>query len=76
MTTVSDWAVFAKVAELKSLSKAGRELRIIVEPSKVSDDESLWLSRDIANRIEREVQFPGEIKVTVIRETRAVEIAH
>jgi len=56
--------------------QAGRELRIIVEPSKVSDDESLWLSRDIANRIEREVQYPGEIKVTVIRETRAVEIAH
>ena len=56
--------------------QAGRELRIIVEPSKVSDDESLWLSRDIAKRIEREVQYPGEIKVTVIRETRAVEIAH
>jgi len=56
--------------------QAGRELRIIVEPSKVSDDESLWLSRDIATRIEREVQYPGEIKVTVIRETRAVEIAH
>jgi len=56
--------------------QAGRELRIIVEPSKLSDDESLWLSRDIANRIEREVQYPGEIKVTVIRETRAVEIAH
>jgi ribonuclease Y len=56
--------------------QAGRELRIIVEPNTVSDDESVWLSRDIANRIEREVQFPGEIKVTVIRETRAVEIAH
>jgi ribonuclease Y len=56
--------------------QAGRELRIIVEPTKVSDDESLCLSRDIANRIEREVQYPGEIKVTVIRETRAVEIAH
>lgn len=56
--------------------QAGRELRIIVEASKVSDDESIWLSRDIANRIQREVQYPGEIKVTVIRETRAVEIAH
>ena len=49
---------------------------VIVESQKVNDDESVWLSRDIANRIEREVQFPGEIKVTVIRETRAVEIAH
>ncbi len=56
--------------------QAGRELRIIVESDKVSDDESVWLSRDIANRIQREVQYPGEIKVTVIRETRAVEIAH
>ncbi len=56
--------------------QAGRELRIIVESGKVSDDESIWLSRDIANRIQREVQYPGEIKVTVIRETRAVEIAH
>lgn len=56
--------------------QAGRELRIIVESQKVSDDESIWLSRDIANRIQREVQYPGEIKVTVIRETRAVEIAH
>jgi len=56
--------------------QAGRELRIIVESNKVSDDESIWLSRDIANRIQREVQYPGEIKVTVIRETRAVEIAH
>ena len=56
--------------------QAGRELRIIVESGQVSDDESMWLSRDIANRIQREVQYPGEIKVTVIRETRAVEIAH
>ncbi len=56
--------------------QAGRELRIIVESGKVSDIESIWLSRDIANRIQREVQYPGEIKVTVIRETRAVEIAH
>ena len=56
--------------------QAGRELRIIVESSKVSDIESIWLSRDIANRVQREVQYPGEIKVTVIRETRAVEIAH
>ena len=55
--------------------QAGRELRIIVEAVKVSDDESVWLSKDIAKRIEKEVQYPGEIKVTVIRETRAVEFA-
>jgi ribonuclease Y len=55
--------------------QAGRELRIIVEANRVSDDEALWLSRDIAKKIEAELQYPGQIKVTVIRETRSVEYA-
>ena len=55
--------------------QAGRELRIIVEASRVTDDEALWLSRDVAKKIESELQYPGQIKVTVIRETRAVEYA-
>jgi len=55
--------------------QAGRELRIIVESDQVSDNEAIWLSKDIAKRIEKEVQYPGEIKVTVIRETRAVGLA-
>ena len=55
--------------------QAGRELRIIVESEEVSDHEAVWLSKDIAKRIEKEVQYPGEIKVTVIRETRAVGFA-
>lgn len=55
--------------------QAGRELRIIVEAAKVTDDEALWLSKDIAKKIETELQYPGQIKVTVIRETRAVEYA-
>jgi ribonuclease Y len=55
--------------------QAGRELRIIVEASRLSDDEALWLSRDVAKKIEAELQYPGQIKVTVIRETRAVEYA-
>jgi len=55
--------------------QAGRELRIIVESDEVSDNEAVWLSKDIAKRIEKEVQYPGEIKVTVIRETRAVGFA-
>ncbi|MGD8330136.1 MAG: ribonuclease Y [Acidobacteriota bacterium] len=55
--------------------QAGRELRIIVESDQVSDNEAVWLSKDIAKRIEKEVQYPGEIKVTVIRETRAVGYA-
>jgi ribonuclease Y len=55
--------------------QAGRELRIVVEANKVTDDEALWLSRDVAKKIEAELQYPGQIKVTVIRETRAVEYA-
>jgi ribonuclease Y len=55
--------------------QAGREIRIMVESEKVSDDEAVWLSKDIARRIENELEYPGQIKVTVIRETRAVEYA-
>ncbi len=55
--------------------QAGREIRVMVEGSKVTDEQSLMLSRDIARKIEREMKYPGQIKVTVIRETRAVEHA-
>jgi len=55
--------------------QAGRELRIIVESEKLSDDDAVWLSRDVAKKIEAELTYPGQIKVTVIRETRAVEFA-
>ncbi len=55
--------------------QAGREIRIIVDSGKISDEQSLWLSKDIARRVEAELTYPGQIKVTVIRETRAVEYA-
>ncbi len=55
--------------------QAGREIRIIVESERISDEATVWLSKDIARRIENELQYPGQIKVTVIRETRAVEFA-
>jgi ribonuclease Y len=55
--------------------QAGREIRIVVESDRVSDEETVWLSKDIARRIETELEYPGQIKVTVIRETRAVEYA-
>ena len=55
--------------------QAGREIRIMVESDKISDEETVWLSKDIAKRIENELEYPGQIKVTVIRETRAVEYA-
>ncbi len=55
--------------------QAGREIRIMVESEKISDEEAIWLSKDIARRIENELEYPGHIKVTVIRETRAVDYA-
>ncbi len=55
--------------------QAGRELRVIIEPSRLSDDEAHMLSRDIARKIEQELVYPGQIKVCVIRETRAIEYA-
>jgi ribonuclease Y len=55
--------------------QAGREIRIMVESERVTDEEAVWLSKDIARRIENELEYPGQIKVTVIRETRAVEFA-
>lgn len=56
--------------------QAGRELRVIVESEIISDEESVFLSRDIAKKIEESLTFPGQIRVTVIRETRAVEYAN
>jgi ribonuclease Y len=55
--------------------QAGRELRIIVESETISDEKAVWLARDVAKKVEAELTYPGQIKVTVIRETRAVEYA-
>ena len=56
--------------------QAGRELRVIVESDVITDEEAILVSRDIAKKIEESLTFPGQIKVTVIRETRAVEYAN
>ncbi len=55
--------------------QAGREIRILVKPEEIDDLASIRLSRDVAKKIEEEMRYPGQIKVTVIRETRAVEFA-
>jgi len=55
--------------------QAGREIRIIIKPEKYSDDQMVMLARDITKKIEAELEYPGQIKVSVIRETRAVEYA-
>jgi ribonuclease Y len=55
--------------------QAGREIRVFVKPEEVDDLGAIKLAREIANKIEEELKYPGEIKVNVLRETRAVEIA-
>jgi len=55
--------------------QAGREIRIIVQPDKVDDASAVLLARDIANRIEQDMEYPGQVQVTVVRESRAVEYA-
>lgn len=55
--------------------QAGREVRIIVDSGRIDDEHAVWLSKDIAKKIESELTYPGQIKVTVIRETRAIEYA-
>ncbi len=55
--------------------QAGREIRVIVKPEKISDDQMTILARDIAKRIEDEMEYPGQIKVNIIRETRTIEYA-
>ncbi len=55
--------------------QAGREVRIIVESHKVDDDQAMMIARDVARKVEDELMYPGQIKVTVIRETRAIEYA-
>jgi ribonuclease Y len=55
--------------------QAGREIRVLVENRRITDEEAVLLSRDIAHKIESEMTYPGQIKVTVIRETRVVQYA-
>jgi ribonucrease Y len=76
-----------RLADLEAISKrfpgversfaiqAGREVRVMVEPSQVSDAEAALLAREISKRIEEELSYPGQIRVTVVRETRAVGVA-
>lgn len=55
--------------------QAGREVRIIVKPEVVDDNSTLFMAKEIAKQIESEMEYPGQIKVNVIRETRSVEYA-
>jgi hypothetical protein len=55
--------------------QAGREIRVIVRPADVDDDAAVLLSHEIAREIEDQLEYPGQVKVTVIRESRAIDVA-
>ena len=55
--------------------QAGREIRVMVVPEQISDDDMILLARDISNQIEENLDYPGQIKVNVIRESRVVDYA-
>ncbi|MFH0879132.1 MAG: ribonuclease Y [Lentisphaerota bacterium] len=55
--------------------QAGREIRVFVEPTKIDDNEALQMARNVSKQIEQEMEYPGQIKVTVVRETRCIEYA-
>ena len=55
--------------------QAGREIRLMVKPEKISDNDMIIMAREVAKKVENEMEYPGQIKVNVIRETRAIEYA-
>jgi ribonuclease Y len=67
-------ATFAGVEKAFAV-QAGRELRVFVQPDQVGDEEAYALARNLASKVENELQYPGQIRITVIRETRCIEIA-
>lgn len=72
---MEDIATSFKGVEKSYAIQAGRELRIVVTPNSVSDEEATQLAEEIARKVEHDLQYPGQIKVVVIRETRAVDFA-
>ena len=81
------WAYIKRLQKLEEISgafpgversfaiQAGREIRVMVKPEAVSDDELTLLARDIAKKIEDEMEYPGQIKVNLVRESRAIDYA-
>jgi ribonuclease Y len=72
---LEEMAMQFPVVEKAYAMQAGRELRIVVMPEKIDDDGTVNLARELTKRIEQQLNYPGKIKVTVIREKRVVEYA-
>ena len=75
MKQLEDIAVSFKGVDKSFAIQAGREVRIMVIPEQISDDDMILLARDISKRIENELEYPGQIKVNVIRESRVTDYA-
>ena len=75
LTQLEEIANGFKGVECSFAIQAGREIRIIVKPEEVTDEQALFMAKDIAKKIEKEMEYPGQIKVNVIRETRNVDYA-
>ncbi len=75
LEALEEIAVQKKGVERAYALQAGREIRVIVRPGEIDDDTAVLLSQEIAREIEAELEYPGQVKVTVIRESRAVEFA-
>ena len=75
LTQLEDIAMNFNGVETCYALQAGREIRVVVEPDKISDNEANLLARDICQTIEKEMNYPGQIKVSIIRETRCVDYA-
>ena len=75
MTTLEDIADEFKGVEKSYAIQAGREIRILVKPEEVDDLGAMRLARDIVKKIEEGLEYPGQIKITVLRETRAIDYA-
>jgi len=71
----SEHEIASLTSKVKAAIQAGRELRVIVDCDKISDEMASSLSFEISHKIQTEMTYPGQVKVTVIRETRAVNIA-
>jgi ribonuclease Y len=75
LTKLEEIANGFRGVEKTAVIQAGREIRVIVTPDQVNDAQAAELSEQIARKIENELQYPGQIRVVVIRETRSVEVA-
>ncbi|MBA3412935.1 MAG: ribonuclease Y [Actinobacteria bacterium] len=75
LESLEELAARKKGVEKVYALQAGREIRVIVKPSEIDDDAAVLLSFEIAREIEDQLEYPGQVKVTVIRESRAVEVA-